>query len=134
MLAPIAEIFRRAHGDESRLAAGERRFVGRRGDDHAAGKARFGPEIILDKFLHFAAAFADQTNDDDISLGIARKHGEQDRFPHARAREDAHALAFAAGGKGIERPDAKIELAPDAATLMRRRRRSAERIGLHPLI
>ena len=70
-------------------------------------------EIVFDEFLEFAATFADQTDDNRIGLGITRKHRHQRRFADAGAGENAHALALAAGHKGIQRPHPKVQLTAD---------------------
>ena len=111
-----------------RLAAHQRRFVRGRDDDDAARQA-LGPEIVLDEFLHFAAALADQPDHRRVGGGVARDHRQQHRLADAGAGEDAHALAAAAGQKGVDGAHAEIDLALDALARMGRRRLVAQRIG-----
>ena len=47
----------------------------------------------------------------ELRASMASKRG----FAHAGAGENAHALAVAAGGEGIERAHAQIQFAADAA-------------------
>ena len=112
MQALVAKLFGDRHRDIGRLTAHQRRLVGRRGDDDGARETFFA-QIVLDEFLHLAAALADQTDDDRIGIGVAREHGQQCRLADAGAREDAHALALAAGRERVERAHAEIELAAD---------------------
>src|SRR5476649_2073715 len=83
------------------------------------------PKVILQKFLHLTAAFADQANHRDIGVDIARQHRQQYRLADAGAGKDAEPLAAAAGQEGIERPHPEIERRADALARMRRRRRIA---------
>ena len=114
-----------------RLAAHQCRLVRGRDHHHRAREAG-GAEIVLQELLHFAAALADQTDDGDVGADVAGHHGQQDRLADARAREDAHALAAADRGEGVERAHAKIERLADAAARMRGRRRGPERIWRRP--
>ena len=91
------------------------------------------PKIVLQEFLHLAAAFADQADDGDVGGDVAGQHRQQHRFADAGAGENAQALAATAGQKGIERAHAEIERRADAAARMRQRRRIAERIRRRPV-
>ena len=126
VLAEVAEIF----GDRQRqiggLAAHQRGLVGGRDHHHRAREALLA-EIVLQELLHLAAALADEADHRDVGHDIAREHREQHRLADARAGEDAHALAAAAGEEGIERAHAEIERRAHAPARMRRRRRVAER-------
>ena len=53
------------------------------------------PSDVVDKFAHFTTALADQTDDDDVGVGIARHHAEQHALADAAAGEQSHALAAA---------------------------------------
>jgi len=123
-------LFGHGHGDISRLAAHQRRFVGRRSDHHRTRQAFFA-QIVLDEFLHFAAALADQSDHDGIGIGVARQHRQQRGFSHAGAGENAHALAGAAGGEGVEGANAQIQFLADAAAAGGGDGRGLERIGRH---
>ncbi|MDQ1133360.1 hypothetical protein QE386_001955 [Pseudoxanthomonas winnipegensis] len=90
------------------VQARQRRPVGRRGDHDRATQA-FLAEGGLDEIAHFAAAFADQAHDDDIGRGVAGHHAQQRRLAHARAGEQAHALAAADGQHGVDGAHADIE-------------------------
>ncbi len=109
------------------LAAHQSRLVGGRNHHHRAGETGVA-EIVLQEFLHLAAAFADQPDHRDVGHHIARQHRQQHRFADAGAGENAHALAAAAGHEGIERAHAQIERRADPAPRMRERRRVAELI------
>jgi len=86
-------------------------------------------EIVLQEFLHLAAALTDQSDDGDVRGHIAGQHRQQYRLTDARAGEDTHALAAANRDEGIERAHTEIERITDAAACMSRRRRIAIRIG-----
>ena len=113
------------------LPAHQGRLVGGRHHHHRAGEAGVA-EVVLQEFLHLAAAFADQPDHRDIGLHVARQHRQQHRFADAGAGENAHALAAAAGQEGVERPHAEIERRADPAARMRQRRRIAEGIRRRP--
>src|SRR5262249_384491 len=125
IMSLIAEEFRDRHRHLRRLPAHEWRFIGGRNHDDATGQALFA-EFIDDEFLHLAAAFTDEPNDVDIKRGIAGDHRQQHRFADARCREDTHALAKAAGGESVQRPDAEIDLAADPGAGMGWRRIGAD--------
>ena len=115
------KIFRDRERQQCRLAAHQGRFVGSRDDDHRTRQTLFA-EIVLQEFLHLAAAFADQTDHRHIRRDVAREHRQQHRFADARARKNAEPLAAAAGQKCIDRPHAEIERLADPLARMRRRR------------
>ena len=108
VVAAVAEIF----GDRGRqpraVQAHQRRVVGRRRHHHGAA-APFRPEDALDEFLHFAAALADQPDDDDVGAGVARHHAEQHGLADAGAGEQADALAAADRQQRIDRAHADVE-------------------------
>ena len=131
VLAFVAEIFGDGERQVGGLAAHQRRLVGGGDHHHRAGEAGVA-EIVLQEFLHLAAAFADQPDHRDVGRHVARQHRQQHRFADAGAGENAHALAAAAGQEGIERAHAEIERRADPAAGMRQRRRVAERIRRWP--
>ena len=92
-------------GDGRRAIRGaqphQRRTVRGRDDDHGALEAS-RPEVVLEERAHFAAAFADQREHDDVGLGAARHHAEQRALADAAAAEQADALAAAAGQHGVD--------------------------------
>ena len=100
------------------MQADQRRIVGRACDHHRAAAA-LGPEDALDEFLHFAAALADQADDDDVGAGVARHHAEQHRLADAGTGEQADALAAADGQQRIDRAHADIERRVDGMTRQR---------------
>ena len=71
----------------------------------------FLAEDVLDEFLDFAAAFADQADDDHVGRGVARHHPEQHRLADAGAGEQADALAAADGEHRVDRAHAGVERA-----------------------
>ena len=89
-------------------------------------------EIVLQEFLHLAPALANEPDHRHVGGHVAGHHRQQHRFADAGARENAHALAAAAGREGIERPHPEIERSADPPALMRGRRRIAKRIGGRP--
>jgi hypothetical protein len=107
------------------LAAHQGRLVGCR-HHHDRTREPLRSEVVLDEFLDFAAAFADEADHRHVGCDVAREHRQQHRFADAGAGENAHALAPAAGHEGIERADSKIERGADPAAAMSRRRRVAE--------
>ena len=127
IFAEVAEIFRDRQRQIGRLAAHQRRFV--RGRDHHHGARETGrAQIVLQEFLHLAAALADQADHRNVGRHVAGQHRQKHRFADTRARKDAHALAAADGEKGIERAHAEIERLAHPHAGMRRRRRIAERV------
>ncbi len=129
MQALVAQLFGNRHRDIGRLAAHQRRLVRRRGDDDAARQAFFGPRSSSMNSFSSRPRSPTSADDDRIGIGVAREHGEQRRLADAGAREDAHALAFAAGRECVERAHAEIELAADARARDAPRRCLAHRIG-----
>ena len=63
----IAQLFGDGHRHIGGLTAHQRRLVGRRGNDDAA-RETFRSQIVLDEFLEFAAAFADEPDDDGVGI------------------------------------------------------------------
>ncbi len=61
----IAEMFGHGHGGPGAAAADQRGLVGGGGDDDGAFHP-LGPQHPFDELAQFAAAFADQGDDDDI--------------------------------------------------------------------
>ena len=132
--ALVTEIFRDGQRQICSLAAQQRRFV--RGGDHddGAGKA-VRTEVVLNEFLHFAAALADQTDHGHVGRDVAGEHRQQHRFADAGTGENAQPLAAAAGHEGIERPHAEVERSTNAPPGMgwwrciaeRRRRRTGRK-------
>ena len=57
----------------------------------------FLAQDLVDEFLHFAAALADQADDDHVGLGVAGHHAEQHALADAAAGEQADALATTDG-------------------------------------
>ena len=90
--ALVAEILGDRRRQPGAVQAHQRRMVGRRRDDHRARQA-VAAEDALDEFLHFAAALADQADDDDVGRGVARHHAQQHALADAAAGEQADALA-----------------------------------------
>ena len=94
-LALGAEIF----GDRGRAHRGaeaqHRRMVGRHRDDDRA-LARIAGELGVEEVGDFAAALADQADDDHVGFAPRGDHAHQHRFADARAGDDGDALAQAA--------------------------------------
>ena len=118
MLAAVAVVLGNRGGVVRALHAHQRRRVGRRGDDDAARQA-FGFEDVFDEFLDFAAALADQADDDHVGRGVARHHAEQHRLADAGAGEQADALAAADGEHGVDRAHAGVERLADRVAVHR---------------
>ncbi len=71
--------------------------------------------MFCDEFLHLAATFADQTDHDDIGIGVARHHAEQHALAHAAAGEQAHALPAADRQQRIDGAHTDIQRFADRA-------------------
>ena len=99
--ALITEIFRDGRGNKSGFHALHRTFIGGRANNNRLGHA-FWSKIVLDKFTHFAAAFADECHDRNVDIRTAHKHRKQGRFATTRRSKNAHALAFANGKHAIQ--------------------------------
>jgi hypothetical protein len=95
--ALVAEVLGDGGRGERGLDAHERRLVGRRDDDDGAvdGVA----EVALDELAHLAATLADEADDVHVAGRAAGDHAEQRGLAHARAGEDAEALAAARRGR-----------------------------------
>lgn len=68
-----------------------------------------GPRLFSQKLANFAAALADEPDNDDLGFGIASDHAKRHAFADAGAREDAETLAFGKGEQGIDRSDARFQ-------------------------
>jgi hypothetical protein len=88
--------------DPGRAAALERGAVGS-GDDDDRARQACRAEVVVDEFVDFATALADQRDHVDVGFAAAREHAEQGALAAAGHREDADALAFACGHDGIDR-------------------------------
>jgi hypothetical protein len=86
VLALVAEILGDGERHMRSLAAHQRRLVGGRDHHNRAGKTGIA-EVVLEEFLHFAAAFADQPDHDDVGGAVTRQHRQR------------HGLADAGAGK-----------------------------------
>ncbi len=117
----VAEMLGESQRQEGGLAAHQGGLVRRR-DDHDRARKALVAEILLEELLHLTAALADEADDGDVRGGIARQHRKKHGLADARAGENAHALATAAGGEGVEHAHAKIEGLPDPAARVGRRR------------
>ncbi len=118
MLAAVAKIFGDRGGVVGALQAGQRRCVGRCGHHHRAAQAFFA-EDVLDEFLDFAAAFADQADHDHIGFGEAGHHAEQHRFADAGAGEQTDPLAAADRQHRVDGAHTGIERAAHRVTVHR---------------
>jgi hypothetical protein len=114
------------------LASLEGRLVGGGHHDDGALEA-FLAQGFFDELPDLTAPFADQPHHDSVAVGLFGQHGEQHRLANARAREDAQALATAAGGEDVHGPDTQIQPRTDAAARVRRRRGGPQRIGSRTL-
>ena len=82
MLAFVAEMLGHRRGVGRALHPQQRRRVRRRGDNDRSA-AVFGTQNIFNKLFDLATAFANQADDDDIGLRIARHHPQQHAFANA---------------------------------------------------
>src|SRR5690606_4029824 len=67
-----------------------------------------------------ATTLADQADDADPGIRVARHHRQHRRLAHTGAREDAHALTAAARQERVDTADAQVQLAADPSPRMRR--------------
>ncbi len=116
MLTPIAEIFRNARGVGGTLHTQQGRHIRRGGNHHRPG-APFGTEDVLDKIFYFTATLANQPHHNDVGLGVASHHSEQDRFPDAGASKQTHTLAATHGQQGVDRAYTGIQHMLDRRSL-----------------
>ena len=128
----ITEIFRQGQRQIGCLAAHQRAFI-RCGHDHDTARQAVRAQIILNEFLNFAPAFADQPDHRHIGGGIAGQHRQQHRLTHAGACENTHALTAACSGEAIERPHPEINPLPHPRPLMGRQRLCAQQVRLTAL-
>ncbi len=84
-------------------------------------RLRASPNTLVSmKVGDFAAALADQADDDHVRLRRAHDHAEQHRLADARARHDADALALADRQEAVDRAHAHVERLAHAAAVERR--------------
>ena len=88
------------------------RVAGRAHDDGA--RAPLGAERVLEELDHLATTLADERDDDDVGLGLARDLPHQRRLADARAGEQADALPLADGEQPVEDAHAERQRAGDA--------------------
>ena len=103
------------------VAAHQRRLVRGRHHDHGAGQAG-GAEIVLQEFLHLAAALAHEADHRHVGGGVAGEHRQQHRLANTGAGEDAHPLAGAHGQEGVDAPDPEVQRSADPGAGMGRGR------------
>ncbi len=84
------------------------------GGDDGDGLGHAVTDRVLEEFTDFAAAFADQRDDDGVECVGAGEHGEQRRLADAGAGKDAEALAEAERGEDVDDLDAGHEGGADA--------------------
>ncbi len=92
----IAKELGDGRGQQRRIATRDRRRVRRGEYHHAALCARRSPQCI-DDLHHFAAALADQRHHRRVDIHARHQCVHERRLAATRRREDAHALANAAG-------------------------------------
>ena len=122
----VAEILGDGGGGEGRPHAEQSRLVAGGHHDHAFGQP-LGPQIALDEFVDFAAAFADQGNHVDVGRRVAGHHAQRHAFADARAGEDSHPLAFAAGQQAVDGANARGHGRVDPRPVQRCRRAGIQR-------
>ena len=93
IFAAIAKVLGDQVGQISSFEAQYRRNIGRCCDDHRFGQTLLS-KSVLNKFLNFATALSDQTNNHNIGFGVARQHAKQNTFANARAGHQANALTL----------------------------------------
>jgi hypothetical protein len=125
----------RGLGDRGRGVGGaqaqERRLL--RGRDHDRGALAGAFKIVFEKLVDFAAALADQRDDDAVGDDVARERAEQRTLADARAGEQTDALAAAEGHEPVDRADAGLDDFADAPARERRRWLGVQRraLGAH---
>ena len=125
VLAGIAKIFRHGGRGLCRLHPHECRLIAGGDNDHAAGQP-LRSQIPLDEFVDFAAALANQADDNHIGRRVAGHHSQRHALAYARAGENAQPLADAAGQQAIDRSDAGGECLVDPRPIDGRRRFASE--------
>ena len=94
-------------------------------------------EVALQKFAHFAPAFADERDDVHVGFGVRRHHAQQGGFADAAAGKNAEALAATARHERVNGLDACLKNLVNALALERVRRQQVQSHGLlglnHPL-
>ena len=117
---------REAHVSLDEAKADVEQFFGPRprpGDDRHGIR----PDVPISEEV--LVSFADQADDIDVRGRVPGQHRQQDGLADAGSREDPHALTAAAGQKGIDGPDAQVDLVAHALASMRRRRRTAQPVS-----
>ena len=116
VLAAVPEGLGDAGGGEGCAHAHQGGFVGG-GDHHDGAGQAGGAEVVLEEFADFTAAFPHEGDHGDLGVGAAGDHGQQGGLPDAGAGEEAHALALAEGGHGVQDADAGLQGRVDAGAL-----------------
>ena len=116
VLALVTEILGNHMRHVRGLEAQHGRHVGRCRNHHRLSQTLFAQRLV-DKGLHFAATFTNQTNHHDVGLGKARQHAQQHTLAHARTRHQANALATANRQGAVDGFHAHIQNIHDGAPL-----------------
>ena len=98
---------------------------GHRDDDGAL--ARLARDLGFQEVGDFAAALADQPDDDNVGLGRLHHHAEQHRLADARPGHDADALALADRQQAVDRAYPDVHRLEYAAAVERRLQLAGER-------
>ena len=129
-LALIAKILRDRHRQVGSLAADQGCLVRGGDDDDTTGQTSLA-QIVFDEFARLTTALANQADDTDLGVGMARHHGKQCGLADPRARKDPHALPPTTGEEGVYRPDAEVNFATDPLARVGGRRLIVYGVG-HP--
>ena len=105
VLAAVAEVLGHCGGHEAGPHPQHRRFI-RGADHHHRLAAALWPQVLLQELANFAAALANQGPHHHVRIGVAGDHAHEHALAHPGAGEQAHALAAAGGGHGVDGPDA----------------------------
>src|SRR5690606_2659746 len=77
----------------------------------------FLAQALLDEVLHLAPALADETDDDDVRVRVARHHAEQHALADAGPGEQSHALPASDGEQRVDGAYADVERLADRLPL-----------------
>ena len=115
LLATGAEIFGDRGSARGGAQAQHRGMIGRHGDHDALVHRVF--ELGFEEVADFAAALANQANDDDIGFGPGDHLAHQHGFTDPRACDDGDTLTAPGSKQRVDGADAEIERFGDAAAI-----------------
>src|SRR5208337_1819354 len=128
VLAAGTKVFGDGDRGEAGTDAEQWVLVGGGHDNNGTPAAVFTERV--QKFSHFASTLADQAENGEVGVGVARHHADQSAFADAAAAKDPDPLATPASQEGIDSADAAAERGANGGSLQGKWGFAIERITL----